>query len=114
MAKITRTQLFPSTLDITDQATKEWAQRITFLLDDVFRKIADIPFNQSEKLSKSDTGNANVEFSITHHLDRTPIGFILTNSDKACSVYDSGTAWTTSLIYLKCNAANAAVELYVF
>ncbi|KKM18803.1 hypothetical protein LCGC14_1662060, partial [marine sediment metagenome] len=28
-------------------------------------------------------------------------------------VYDSGTTWTATTIYLKCSAANAAVTLFV-
>jgi len=126
-AKLQRTQLFPSTArlqpsdDIQDPhikeqfaQVKEWAMKLQQFLDTTFRKVAEIPFNQSESLTVADTGNANTEFSITHHLSRVPNGFIITKSDKACSVYDSGTTWTTSLIYLKCDAANVALSLSVF
>ncbi len=126
-AKLQRTQLFPSTMrlqpsdDIKDPhikyqftQVKEWAMKLQQFLDTTFRKVAEIPFNQSESLTVADSGNANAEFSITHHLGRTPNGFIITKSDKACSVYDSGTSWTTSLIYLKCDAANTALTLSVF
>jgi len=84
------------------------------MLDNTFRKIADIPYNQSESLTVADSGNANTEFNKTHHLGRTPAGFIVTKSDKACSVYDSGTTWTTKTIYLKCDAANTALTITVF
>lgn len=126
-AKLQRTQLFPSTarLQPSEQIqdphikaqfaqVKEWAMKLQQFLDTTFRKVADIPFNQSESLTVADTGNANTEFSITHHLGRTPSGFIITKSDKAASVYDSGTTWTTSLIYLKCDTANVALSLSVF
>lgn len=115
MAKFLRTQLFPAVSEMKDFASvKRWAEKLTAFLDSTFRKVADIPFNQSESLTVADTGNADTEFSITHHLGRTPNGFIITKSDKACSVYDSGTTWTTSLIYLKCDTANTALSLSVF
>lgn len=114
MAKLLRTQLFPATTGIEEPSTKTWAEQLTGFLDETFRKIAGIPFNQSEKLATADTGNADTEFSETHHLGRTPVGFILTKSDAACAVYDSGTTWTTSTIYLKCDTANVAIEIYVF
>ncbi len=126
-AKLQRTQIWPSTgrLQPSDEITdyhikqqfvniKEWADKLQQMLDTTFRKVADIPFNQSESLTVSDTGNANTEFSVTHHLGRVPNGFIITKSDKACSVYDSGTAWTSTTIYLKCDAANTALSLSVF
>jgi len=114
MAQILRTYLFPSTVKIKDVETKEFARKLIQFLDDSLRKISGIPFNQSEALSVADTGAANVEFSITHHLGRVPNGYILTKTNKAASLYDGSSAWTTSTIYLKCSAANAAIELYVF
>jgi len=114
MSKLLKTQLFPATTGIKDPSTKAWAEKLITFLDDIFRKVAGIPFNQSQSLSVSDTGNADTEFSVTHHLGRVPAGFLLTKSDAACAVYDSGTTWTNSLIYLKCNAANAAIEITVF
>lgn len=114
MSKLLRTQLFPATTGIEDPSTKAFADKLVTFLDDIFRKVASIPFNQSQSLSVSDTGNADTEFSVTHHLGRVPAGFLLTKSDAAASVYDSGTAWTDRLIYLKCNAANVAIQITVF
>lgn len=125
--KLQRTQLFPSTArlepsdDIKDPHIKEqfvrirqWAEKLQLMLDNTFRKVADIPFNQSESLTVTDSGSANTEFNVTHHLGRNPVGFIITKSDKACSVYDSGTAWTTTILYLKCDTANVALTVTVF
>ena len=114
MSQIQRTQLLPPTVNITDAPTKAWADKITTLLDSNFRKIAQIPFNLSEIVSVADTGSADTEFSVTHHLRHTPSGFIIVLSDKACSCYDSGTAWTNTTVYLKCNAANAEIKVLVF
>lgn len=126
-AKLQRTQIWPSTArllpsdEITDYHVKEqfvnvkeWADKFQQMLDTTFRKASDIPFNQSEALTVADSGSADTEFSVTHHLGRAPSGYIITKSDKACSVYDSGTTWTTTLIYLKCDTANVALSLSVF
>jgi hypothetical protein len=61
----------------------------------------------------SDTGNIDTEFSITHTLGATPLGYIVTKINKGGVIYDSGTAWTDTTIYLKCSAANAAVTLFL-
>lgn len=114
MAKFQRTQLFPVITGIQDAATKTWAEKITVFLDNAFRKIADIPFNNSSTLTVADTGTADTEFSASHYLGRVPSGFIVTKSDAAVAVYDSGTAWTTTTIYLKADAANVAISILVY
>lgn len=114
MSKFLRTQLFPSIAGIKEPSTRTWAEKLTTFLDSAFRKIAAIPFNNSATLTVTDTGSANTEFSASHYLGRAPAGFILTKSDKAAAIYDSGTTWTATTIYLKCNAANAAVTLVVY
>jgi len=121
LPKFLRTQLFPAVSGIKDLAgIKQWAEKLTTFLDSTFRKVADIPFNNSETIATADTGqpadtgDANSELTFVHHLGRTPAGFILTKSDAACSVYDSGTTWTTTTIYLKCNTANTAITILVY
>lgn len=60
------------------------------------------------------TGLADTEFTVTHQLGRTPVGFLLVKSNKATSVYDSGTAWTDTSIFLKSSAATAEITLIIF
>jgi hypothetical protein len=64
--------------------------------------------------SVSDTGVADTEFTVTHNLNRVPIGFHVVRQNKAGSFYDSGTKWTTTQIFLKCNVANVAATFFVF
>lgn len=64
--------------------------------------------------SVADTGTADTEFTVTHSLKRTPIGFHVINIDQAGIVYNSGTAWTATQIYLKCNINNASISVIVF
>ena len=68
----------------------------------------------SQVIEISDTGSANAENTVAHTLKRVPTGFIVTYIDKAGVVYDSGTAWTNSNIYLKCDVANCNVKVLVF
>lgn len=126
MAKFLRTQLMPSTTELEPDTVEEGTVKEHFIkvkgfcdklittLDASFHKIANIPFNQSHIADTADTGDANTEFSVTHYLARVPTGFLLVKSNKACNVYDSGTAWTTSTIYLKCDAANAIIKIAIF
>lgn len=61
----------------------------------------------------ADTGTANTEFSVAHTLKTVPAGFILININNAGIVYDSGTVWTTTALYLKCSAANCTIKIIV-
>lgn len=106
--------LLPGVSSITDAETKKWATALSKALDSAFVKLVTMPMNRSEVLAVADTGNADTEFNVSHGLRKIPRGFICVNTDKAAILYDSGTAWTTTKIYLKCNAANAAVSILVF
>ena len=55
----------------------------------------------------------NQTFSVSHALGRVPVGFIVIRTDKACSIYDSGTAWTSTSISLKCSVASVTFTLLV-
>ena len=62
------------------------------------------------------TSNAtpNTEDTFAHGLGRLPVGYLVYGMDKAAIVYDGGTAFTATNLYLKCNVATAAVKLLVF
>lgn len=62
----------------------------------------------------SDTGLADTQFVITHNLNRIPIGFHTIKTNKACSMYASGTGWTDTQIFLKCNVANVSATFFIF
>lgn len=65
-------------------------------------------------LTIADSGNADSENEVAHTIKRVPAGFIVINIDKAGVVYDSGTAWTATNIYLKCDVANCEIKILVF
>jgi hypothetical protein len=59
--------------------------------------------------------SANTEFAIPHNLNRIP-SFYFYNSNVAAIVYElpnTGTAWTTSNIYVKCNTASAILRMFI-
>ena len=63
---------------------------------------------------------ANTEFSVAHGLmneDGTgivPRAWKVIRRNQACSTYESGTAFTTSLAFLKCDTANAQLYIMFF
>lgn len=61
----------------------------------------------------ADTGAIDTEFSIIHTLGVAPVGFLVVKINKGGVIYDSGTAWTSTTIYLKASVANATVSLFL-
>ncbi len=109
-------------LNIPDIDSEEFRRELAEVLFKYSMKLSDIingdiriTENLNVKiLTISDSGNANSENTVAHTLKRAPIGFMVVNIDKAGIVYDSGTAWTASNLYVKCNVANAAIKLLVY
>lgn len=58
-------------------------------------------------------GVADAENTIAHTLGAVPIGYIVLNQDKAGSLYDSGTAWTATNIYLKSDVASVTFKVFL-
>ncbi len=58
-------------------------------------------------------GTADTEDAVAHTLGSIPKGFLVINIDKGGVVYDSGTAWTSSNIYLKVTTISTAVTLFL-
>ena len=62
----------------------------------------------------ADSGVANSENTVAHTLKRVPAGYLVFKINKAGVVYDSGTTWTDTNIYIKCSVANCAITLLLF
>ena len=60
-----------------------------------------------------DTGLANTEFAVTHNLGRVPLFYDIKYMSLATQVFDSGTAWTASQIYLKSTTAHVKIRIFV-
>ena len=62
------------------------------------------------------SGTPDAENTIAHGLGATPIGYIICGQDKAGSLYnleDTGTAWTASNIFLKCDVATVKFRIFL-
>ena len=59
-------------------------------------------------------GVADTEETLSHTLNRTPVGFIIMNSSKGANLYDSGTSWTSTTIYLKSDTASTIYTIWIF
>lgn len=61
-------------------------------------------------------GTKDTEDTISHNLGVIPQGYIVIWQDKAGNVYQgptTGTAWTSSNLYLKCSVASVTFMLFV-
>jgi hypothetical protein len=59
---------------------------------------------------------ADTEFAVAHGLISVPLGYLVVSQDKAGTLYqmhDTGTAWTTTNIYLKCNVASVRFLIFL-
>lgn len=62
------------------------------------------------------SGTPDAENTIAHTLGAIPIGYILCGQDKAGSLYQlagTGTAWTSSNLYLKCSVATVQFRIFL-
>ncbi len=66
-----------------------------------------------EIIEVSDSGVADSELALSHHLKRTPSYFWVVDINKSAVVYRSSTAWNETTIYLKCNVANTSFKVFV-
>lgn len=58
----------------------------------------------------------NTEFAITHNLGYVPSHYPIVNADRACKVYqlpNTGTAWTNTQIFVKCDTASAVLRVFI-
>ncbi len=67
-----------------------------------------------EFISGTTNATPDTEDAFTHTLGRIPKGFVVVGADKAGSIYDGGTANTTTELNLKGSAASIAFKIYVF
>jgi len=59
-------------------------------------------------------GVADTEDGFAHTLKRVPKGYIVVKRDKAGTIYDGASAWTSTTIYLRSNVATVAATILVY
>lgn len=87
--------------------------KYSFKIGDIFNKGIQITDNLNGIIQTLTFTVADNEYEISHGLKRVPNGYLVLNIDRAAIIYDSGTAWTTTSIYLKSNTAGAVAKIIV-
>jgi hypothetical protein len=67
-------------------------------------------------VSGTSPGGANTEFSIAHNLGRIPAGYFVMGTNIAGVLYQlagTGTAWTTSNIFVKANVGSLQFKVFI-
>ncbi len=59
------------------------------------------------------TSTADTQVTVPHTCGTIPVGYLVTKINKGGVIYDSGTAWTSTNLYIKCSAATATVTLFL-
>ena len=62
-------------------------------------------------------GTPDTEDTVTHNIGSIPTGYIILWQSKAGSFYQgptTGTAWSTTKLYLKCSVASVTAYLFIF
>lgn len=93
------------------QALQDWTTQVAKILD------RGIIFNDNvdcRSLTFTTSATPDASNTIAHTLGKVPIGYIVIYQNKAGSLYDSGTTWTSTNIYLKSNIASVAFRILVF
>lgn len=104
------------------QPRNSWEMDVLKTLQDFFNRIVailnrGITFTENVDcvlVSFTSNGTANTEDAVSHSLGKIPTGFIVYSLDKAAVVYTSGTAWTSTTIYLKTSVLTTAVKIIIF
>lgn len=55
----------------------------------------------------------NTDFTVTHNLNRLPVGYLVMEKDRACDVYTGSVAATKTQLTLRASTASAVLRLFV-
>ena len=121
MTEFKKTSL-PALLISNKQEIREYDKDLLKVLDDSYTNLDSIltkgiRFQDNVDctlVEYNSNGSVDTEDTVAHGLGKVPTGFLVYNLDKGSVVYDSGTAWTSTNIYLKNTVATVAVKIIVF
>jgi len=116
---------------LTENFNEDPRQR--FMLEQFFRDMLNMAFRISLKAKDGTIGDgkraynidavwvayvsnsvADTEDTVSHSLGRVPLAAFVGLPDKNAVIYDSGTDWTATDVYLKSTAATTTVNLLLF
>lgn len=103
-----------------------WARDVNSDLDTIFLCLSgrirfgpnNTNINKGENIlgqfvTYTSNSSANTEDAISHNLSSIPIGYIVVRISKGGVIYDSGTTWTSSKLFLKCSTTSTLVTLFL-
>lgn len=61
----------------------------------------------------ANTGAANTQFTVNHNLGYVPSFYDVKYMSLATNIYDGGTAWTDTQIFLKSSTANVRIRIFI-
>lgn len=101
---------------------RQFDRDLLVFLDDIFTNLGNLlngglSFSdnlESQELTATAHAVADTEFSVAHTLGRVPTRFVVTDIDEGGVVYKGTTAWTSSLIYLKCSTGGTAIKVLIY
>lgn len=114
---------------VRDQKSDDGARAIQFFMERMAEVARSISFLDSDGgvadgrkpvnidgvwVAYTSNGTADTEDTVAHNLGRVPVGFFVGLPDKSAIIYESGTAATTTNIFLKSSAVTTAVNILVF
>lgn len=65
------------------------------------------------KATGTSPGSPNTEFAIAHQLGRVPNTIVGQDTNNGGLLYRGSTAWTSTMVYLKCTTATAAYKVII-
>lgn len=101
---------------------RQYDNDLLVFLDEVFTNLSNLLNGglsfadnlESVELTATAHATPDTEFSVAHTLGRVPTRFIVTDIDEGGVVYKGTTAWTSSLIYLKCTTGGTSIKVLVY
>lgn len=104
----------------------KWARDVNSDLDQIFLCLSgrirfgpnNSTINKGENIlgqfvTYTSNSSANTEDGVPHNLGSVPVGYIVVRINKGGVVYDSGTTWTSSKIFLKCSTTSTLATLFL-
>lgn len=101
-----------------DKAVEEQLMRLGQQLEDILNK--GIKFSENfngQILTFTSDVTPDTEFSAAHTLGRVPAGRVILYQTKAGNLYQgpsTGTAWTATNAYFKCDVASVGFQIILF
>jgi len=104
------------------QPRNSWEMDVLKTLQDFFNRIVailnrGITFTENVDcvlVTLTSSATPDDSNTVNHTLGKIPNGYIVYYQNKAGSLYDGGTTWTNTAIYVKSNIASVTFKIIIF